>query len=219
MASLRQRRRRSGPRTGAALALCGAVGLASPGAAQVPALQDTPAVPRRDATPTPDDPACVAGSRPTPLACRDGVAWVPPPEYGPAVPAIPKGAEARAPHAVLPAEAGDTAGEGRNWAPLAAVGLGLLVAVPGVAIGHAIDRELLGDEASESPGLVGAFVGGSLGFGLGGVVGAHLASGRKGNIWIPLGVLGAAAPLMAVDLEVGFRVTLAAVAVAIAIES
>ncbi|HUG01462.1 MAG TPA: hypothetical protein VML95_06330 [Longimicrobiales bacterium] len=205
-------------RTGAALALCGAVGLASPGAAQGPAMQDTPAVPRRDATPTPD-PACVAGSRPRPLTCRSGVAWLRPPEYGPAVPAMPTGAKARAPHAVLPPRAGDTADEGRNWAPLAAVGLGLLVAVPGVAIGHAIDRELIGDEASESPGLVGAFVGGSLGFGLGGVVGAHLASGRKGNIWIPLGVLGAAAPLMAVDLEVGFRVTLAAVAVAIAIES
>jgi len=94
----------------------------------------------------------------------------------------------------------------------------VIVGLPAALIGHDIDRGLHEDEPSEDPGLVGAVAGLYLGAGIGGVAGAHVGSGRRGSPWVPLGIVGAAIPLMLLDLELGAVAPLAGVAVAVAIE-
>lgn len=214
-ARARSRWRRIRRPVGAVLGLCGALGLALPVQGQPAATRDAAgAEPAAEASPCSSDPGRA------PLACRAGSGWtVPPPKRKDTPAALSPVAAISASHNRSTGVVDAPRERRSSRVALSAMGLGLLAAIPGAAIGAAVDRALRGEEARNSPALTGAFVGGSLGYGLGGVVGAHLASGGKGDIRVPLAVLGAAAPIMALDLKAGFAATLAAVSVAITIEN
>ncbi len=204
---LRPRRTRS-----IVLAMCCSLVTTAPALGQGPDADiDATAGRAAAAAPAEDHRSCDPARSPRPLTCRAAPSWAgQPPAHAPS---------ALVAHRPAPAAARDAASRAGNPVASRAIWIGLLGAVPGVAIGATIDRKLLGNEHGESPGLTGAFVGGTLGYGLGGILGAHWASGGRGNVWIPLAVLGGAAGLMAVDLKAGFGATLIAVSVAIAIES
>lgn len=176
--------------------------------------------------------ACLADARTQSLACRGRNAWASPPSADGAIAIVGLPAIVRSP-AIVPGGApgpetafdaiglssvADSARVSAAWVILGAAAGAVIVGIPAALIGHDIDRGLHEDEVSESPGLVGAYAGLFLGGGIGGVLGAHVGSGRRGSPWLPLGIVGAAIPLMLIDFELGLVPPVVGVVVAVAIE-
>lgn len=175
------------------------------------------------------DSACRAEALPRSVACRGPTLWVlAAPEARierEALIAFPAATrDGRVPgattffDAVHPSSHADSSRRSDAWTFLGAVAGVAIVGIPAALIGHDIDRGLHEDEVSEDPGLVGAVAGFYLGGGIGGVVGAHLGSGRRGSPWLPLGIVGAAIPLMLLDLELAAVAPAVGVVLAVAIE-